>query len=113
MIHEPLFHLLIEYGADVTTTILTWFNGKVNLLQIAAGGQHNSRPGLAIPEYLIPHDLPVNPPVEDGSGSAFAFAILKQDFSLGDRLLEHAANMDLTSTIIRMRSGCSTRYSGN
>ncbi|KAK1234467.1 hypothetical protein PQX77_002321 [Marasmius sp. AFHP31] len=71
-----------------------WFSGEVNLLQIAAEGRHDSRPGLAIAEYLIAHGLPVNPPVEDGSGSAFAFAVLKQDFDLADLLLEHGANTD-------------------
>ncbi|KAK1234472.1 hypothetical protein PQX77_002326 [Marasmius sp. AFHP31] len=70
--------------------------GEVNLLQIAAEGRHDSRPGLPIAEYLIAHGLPVlvSPPVEDGSRSAFAFAVLKQDFDLADLLLEHGANMD-------------------
>ncbi|KAL0574424.1 hypothetical protein V5O48_007527 [Marasmius crinis-equi] len=94
MNHEPLFHLLIQHGADITTQMRVRGDAHVNLLQVVAEGQATSRPGLSIAEYLITHGLPVDPPTGYGSSSPFAFAVMKHDFDLANLLLTHGADMD-------------------
>ncbi|KAI3605837.1 hypothetical protein WG66_012464 [Moniliophthora roreri] len=89
---ESMFRLLLQYGADVHLTTSTW--AEHNLIQILADRHSKSRPGLYIAEYLVERALAVNPPVEAGVRSAFASAVLRQDFILANMLLQHGADMD-------------------
>ncbi|KAK7042913.1 hypothetical protein VNI00_008649 [Paramarasmius palmivorus] len=92
MNNESMFRLLLQYGADVNLTTSTW--AEHNLIQILADRPNTARPGLYIAEYLVERGLAVNPPAEAGVRSAFASAVLRQDFELADFLLQHGADVN-------------------
>lgn len=93
--HEPLFRLLVGHGADVTKKVSGPNGAQLSLLQVAADRPSQSRPGLFIAEYLLRVGIPVDP-LPDGTRSAFALAVLNQDFELAEVLLRHGADIDFT-----------------
>lgn len=50
--HEPIFRLLVRYGADVTTKMALADGGQMSLLEISASRPSASRPGEYIAVYL-------------------------------------------------------------
>ncbi|TFK42008.1 hypothetical protein BDQ12DRAFT_762037 [Crucibulum laeve] len=91
--HEIIFRLLIGHGANVKTTISAKNGGQLSLLQVSAHRPTQARLGLFIPEYLLRMGIAVDA-LPDGTRSAFASAVMRQDFELADLLLQHGADVD-------------------
>lgn len=91
--HEALFKVLIGHGADIFAKH-TFENGsQLSLLQTFADRPKSCPPGLFIAKYLINAKVPVDSP-PDGLPSAFALAVLAQDFELANLLLAHGADIN-------------------
>ncbi|KAJ3811095.1 hypothetical protein F5876DRAFT_76148 [Lentinula aff. lateritia] len=105
--NEPIFQLLVDYGADLTALYdLPYLKRKRTLLQVLAERPHNTIIGGGIAQALLEQGVPVdfvNPGGLDQEKSdlivsrpAFSSAVLRQDFELADLCLNHGANVDLT-----------------
>ena len=91
--HDIIFRLLIGRGAKTSTTVTSIEGSQLSLLQILATRPSQSRPGLFIADYLLNMGVPVDP-LPDGTRSAFASAVLRQEFDLADLLVEHGADVE-------------------
>ncbi|KAJ7633983.1 hypothetical protein B0H17DRAFT_1339674 [Mycena rosella] len=93
--HDPLFRLLVKYGANIHMIITRPDHSQLSLLQVSADTPPQARTGISIPEYLLKMGVPVDPPPDcDGPRSAFAFAVIHQNFALAELLLLNGADID-------------------
>ncbi|KAJ7483601.1 hypothetical protein FB451DRAFT_1129507 [Mycena latifolia] len=93
--HAPLFRLLVAHGANNHTTITRKDGSQLSLLQVSADSPPQSRTGISIAEDLIKIGVPVDS-LQDGTRSAFAFAVKNQNFELADLLRQHGADVNFS-----------------
>lgn len=98
--HEALFRVLIDRGADISVQQSPENGSQLSLLQIFADRPKSSPPGLFIAQYLINAKIPVES-TRLGARSAFALAVLAQDFELANLLLAHGADINRTYQLER------------
>jgi ankyrin repeat protein len=91
--HDTIFRVLIGQGANIFVKHGLENGSQLSLLQICAERPKTARPGTFIAEYLIKGGIPVDP-LQDGARSAFALAVLNQDFELASLLLSYGANVN-------------------
>ncbi|KAJ6579092.1 serine/threonine protein kinase [Mycena vulgaris] len=92
---DSLFRLLVEHGADIHTTITRTDGSQLSLLQVSADRPAQSRTGVFIAAYLVHMGISVDP-ARDGTRSAFASAVMNQDFELADLLLQNGADINFS-----------------